>query len=339
MTRIHLILLGLALFAAPHMAAAAVIVAEPTGDAEPALLAELKASLEAVAAETAPEVDAELRASAAVADSQIDLIVELAPRDGGEPIREARTASRASALAQARAMARAAIKTLVPGKPIASKEPAAEDVPSLSAAYAAAVTAGKAKPYPVERGRYDRRMALKLSWIPMSLLVGAGAFMVAVLPNVGEGDDLIFYYSVLGPVLAANGAVFGPAIGYYYLHRPGRALLMTGARLLLAGAGAWMTIAYVVDLAGEHYCGSDSMGEDLDCPDESRYPALLPIGIILVSASVVLAFVDAALVGRAADRANAEWREKKRLELQAAPIALPDGNGGAMLGLSVGGRF
>jgi hypothetical protein len=78
-----LLLFGLA---APRFAAAAVVVAEPTGDAEPAFLAELKASLETVAAEAAADVDAELRASAAFADAVSSLSWSSCCPIGASPI-------------------------------------------------------------------------------------------------------------------------------------------------------------------------------------------------------------------------------------------------------------
>jgi hypothetical protein len=116
-TKIAKLALGvvlLALVAAPRFATAAVTVAEPTGDADPAFLAELKASLETVAAEAPAELNAELRSSATVTDTGVDLVVELVPSGGSEPTRESRTASEASALAPARAMARKRFKPVAP---------------------------------------------------------------------------------------------------------------------------------------------------------------------------------------------------------------------------------
>jgi hypothetical protein len=127
-TRIGKLTVGvvlLALIAMPRFATAAVTVADPTGDAEPAFLAELKASLETVATEAPAEMNAELRSSATVTDTGVELIVELAPNDGSKPIRETRTASRASALAQARAMAR---KLFKPVSPAAAPPPTAVEV-------------------------------------------------------------------------------------------------------------------------------------------------------------------------------------------------------------------
>jgi hypothetical protein len=116
-TKIAKLALGVVLFAlvaAPRFVTAAVVVAEPTGDADPAFLSELKASLETVAADAPAEMNAELRSSATNSDAGVELVVELVPNDGSKPIRESRTASKASALAQVRAMARKLFKPVAP---------------------------------------------------------------------------------------------------------------------------------------------------------------------------------------------------------------------------------
>jgi hypothetical protein len=102
---------------------AAVTVSPPTGDVEPALIAELEASLAAVVrdAAPAPTSDAELRLAASAVEGGVSLVLTLAPADGSEPKRAERLASRASASAQARAMARELLK------------PPAKEAPPLAA--------------------------------------------------------------------------------------------------------------------------------------------------------------------------------------------------------------
>lgn len=93
--------------------AAEVIVTAPAGGVDPAFLAELKASIEEVAAAEAPpeSARAELEASANAVPEGVALEVTLVPADGFEEIRESRVASRASALSQARAMARSVVRS------------------------------------------------------------------------------------------------------------------------------------------------------------------------------------------------------------------------------------
>lgn len=102
----------LAVFAVSRVSAAEVTVAPPTGDIDPAFLAELEDSIGAVVkAEALPaRGSAKLRASVNEQEDGVALEVTLSPVDGSGEIREARVASRASALAQARAMARTVIR-------------------------------------------------------------------------------------------------------------------------------------------------------------------------------------------------------------------------------------
>jgi hypothetical protein len=125
----------------------------------------------------------------------------------------------------------------------------------------------------------------------------------------------------------ATGLISGPSIGYFWIGRTSHALLMTGLRLLTLGAGA---------VAMSFYFGS-TIGDS----DNGQEPAsaLLATSIIAFAATMSLAFVDAALVGRAADRANAKWREKNKPSVTVAPIAWSNGNGDGTFGLAVSGAF
>jgi hypothetical protein len=166
-TKLAIGVMMLALIAAPRFAAAAVVVAEPTGDADPAFLAELKASLETVAAEAAPDVNGELKSSAVNTVAGVELVVEYVPFIGAEPIRETRTASRASALAQARAMGRGAIRSLVEPEPVlsvASKQ--AEVTPPMVVEIAAPPAPPRpALPRPPTKFRMESTAFAGLFWI------------------------------------------------------------------------------------------------------------------------------------------------------------------------------
>jgi hypothetical protein len=102
--------LGILLFSAAS-AGAEVAVAPIEGDGDPAMLAELQRSLEAVASEEGTgDAAADLWFSTNPAPGGVTLEIELVPGDGSPPIREERVASPASAAAQARAMARSVIR-------------------------------------------------------------------------------------------------------------------------------------------------------------------------------------------------------------------------------------
>ncbi|MCK9462594.1 MAG: hypothetical protein M0R80_23485 [Proteobacteria bacterium] len=331
--RAHRIVLGLALIALPRLATAAVVVAEPTGDADAAFLTELKASLEAVAAEVAPDVDAELRSSAAFTDAGAELVVELVLNDGSDLIRETRTASRASALSQARAMARAAIKTFVDSSSAATG-------PRVQTPVAAETTVSRPeevepppeppKPPPLPE-KYSRRKAMQLSLWPTVILVTAGGGL-SMLFMVEE----TFGFPGLG--IGALGLVLGPSVGYLWLGRASHAMGMAGLRLAAVGTGIAFMAAYVSTFSWGDDCTSEN-GTQV-CETEGRsHPGFLVVSIIGITAAVVGAFVDAALVGRAADRANAEWREKNKPQIQVAPMAWSNGNGDRSYGLAVSGSF
>jgi hypothetical protein len=315
-----LLLFGLA---APSFASAAVVVAEPTGDAEPAFLAELKASLETVAAEATPELNAILRASATNSDAGVELVVELVPSDGDEPIRETRTASRASALAQARAMGRAAIRALVVPKSEAvsavqkkvkpEPEPEPETPPP--------------PPLPV---KYDRKKALRMTVLPTVLfpLAGAGILSLGFLAlDNDDGDATFFACTIFGSIFMATGLIFGPMNGYFYVGRTRHALAMSGLRLALLGTGVASTLASVL---------GGLCDEDESCNES---PGWMVLSITSLTALVLVTYVDASLVGRAADRANEQWRESQKVKVQVAPIAWSSGNGGSTFGLAVSGTF
>jgi hypothetical protein len=321
-----LLLFGLA---APRFATAAVFVADPTGDADPAFLAELKASLETVAAEAAPDVNGELKSSAVNTDAGVELVVEYVPFIGAEPIRETRIASRASASAQARAMARAAIKPLVAPN---NKE---ATPPTVVAAQEKTV-APPPPPLPV---KYNRHKALLMAVLPTGLFptVGAGIFSLGVLALGDEdGGGTFLTCTVFGSVFAASGLILGPSTGYFWIGRTRHALILAGVRLAAIGVGITFMALYVKTF----------QWGDGDIEQKSN-PGFLALSIIGFTTALVAAFVDAGLVGRAADRVNEQWRKdlnatgasRRSLEVAVAPVAWSNGNGDGTFGLAVSGSF
>jgi hypothetical protein len=309
-TKIAKLALGVVLFAlvaAPRFVTAAVVVAEPTGDADPAFLSELKASLETVAADAPAEMNAELRSSATVTDAGVELIVELVLPDRSKPHIESRVVSRESVLSEAQAMARAAI-----GGRAAPKPQVTEESPTL----------------PV---KYDRRKALLMTVLPTALssAVGGSLIPIGLFTHIG--------FIITGSVVMGTGLIFGPSIGYFWIGRTRHALMMSGLRFLTLATGVTAMVFYIGgmisnDTEGDR--GSACVGGSC-----GPSPALLVLSIASYTATLLLAFVDAALVGRAADRANTQWRERKRIEIQASPVVWSSGNGDGTFGLAVSGTF
>lgn len=344
MRRTGLVIVMFAIVALPRLATAAVVVAEPTGDADAAFLAELKASLETVAAEVAPDIDAELRSSAALTDAGAELVVELVRNDGSDLIRETRTASRASALSQARAMARAAIRQLFAPMPESTTvlqtnvAPQAEPVRQTPVAAKTTVSRPeeveplpeppKPPPWPE---KYSRRKAMRLSLWPTVILLTAGGGL-SMLFIVEE----TFGFPGLG--IGALGLVLGPSVGYLWLGRASHAMGMAGLRLAAVGTGIAFMAAYVSTFRWGDDCTSENGTQVCEIEGQS-HPGFLVVSIIGITAAVVGAFVDVALVGRAADRANAQWREQRKIEIQANPMAWSNDNGDRSYGLAVSGSF
>jgi hypothetical protein len=313
------------MIAVPRLATAATVVADPTGDADSAFLAELKASLETVAAEAPAKLDADLRSRATVTDAGVELVVELVPNDGSEPVRETRIVSKASALSQARAMARAAIESFTAPAGVATTTPKVVVVQEKSAAPQSA-------PLPQ---KYDRRKALRMTVLPTVLLPVAGGVLISLF-------TVCMPLSV-GIVVAGIGVAFGPATGYFWMGRWQHALGMIGLRTLTLGLGATFMGLYIVSLGGDSSsdmeCEDDIENDIPACKADKPHTGLLVASIISLTASLVVAIVDAALVGRGADRANAEWRERNKPTVQVTPVAWTDGNGQRTYGLALSGSF
>ncbi|MCK9460776.1 MAG: hypothetical protein M0R80_14145 [Proteobacteria bacterium] len=336
-------LLLLVLF--PSISHANIVVAEPTGDADAVFVAELKASLEIVAAEAPAEMDAELRTSASNNEAGWELVVELAPKDGQEPIRETRIVSKASALSQARAMERAVIAAF---RSAASAAP--ETTPEV--VVATPVTAPspqevtppaeppKAPPPPPLPEKHSRRSALLMTLLPTALLppIGAGILNLGFLASSYKGAMSCI---ISGASVAGLGLVFGPSTGYFWVGRWRHALMMSGIRLLTLATGVgtmfWYVAGSMHDSDEENPC-EDDMGQRIEgCNQDEPSPVLLAFSIMSLTAIVFLSYIDAGLVGRAADRANEQYR--KSLQITAAPVAWSSGNGDRTFGLALRGSF
>jgi len=318
--------LGLAVVIVPRLADAAVVVADPTGDADPAFLAELKASLETVAAEAPPDVNGELRSSAELTVAGVELVVELAPNDGKSPIRMTRVASKASALSQARAMARAVLKTFMSLSSSATEPTAQAPVMAANVPQPAEVIPlpepPKPPPAPPLAEKYDRRIAIWLSLFPTVVMTvgGGGLSYLSVVAGRAMG--------IPGMAIATIGLSLGPSLGYFWIGRTQHALVMAGVRLAALGVGITFMALYVKTF----------QWGDGDIEQKS-HPGFLITSIIGFNATLAAAFVDAGLVGRAADRANVQWRESQKVKVQVAPVAWSNGNGDGTFGLAVSGAF
>lgn len=135
----------------------------------------------------------------------------------------------------------------------------------------------------------------------------------------------------------ANAAVTvaEPTGGWFGLGRTARAFGMSGLRLALLGAGTAFTMLYIVESGGD--CVQEGEDDEWRCPEPNA--VWIALGAISLAAGVITAFLDAALVGRAADRANAAWREKNKVSVGVAPVAWSNGHGDGTYGLALSGSF
>jgi hypothetical protein len=339
-----LIVLGLALAIAPRLATAAVVVAEPTGDADAAFLAELKASLETVAAEAPSEANGELRSSAVLTEAGVDLVVEYVPFMGAEPVRETRTASKASALPQAREMARMAMKAIKNSLSVAEAPTAQASLVAATASRPEVMTTPPEafgplpSPLPLSRPlppplpeKYSRHKAMLLSLVPTGAVAGAGAAMAGM--SVRARGMLIPAVAI-----ASLGLVLGPSVGYFWIGETPHALGLSGLRLCTAGVGVAFMALFVSNFRMGDDCTTENGHQECEV-EEEFHPGYLAGAIVGITATIAAAFVDAGLVGRAADRVNAEWRESRIVRIQATPIVWSSANGDETFGLAVSGTF
>jgi hypothetical protein len=334
----------LVLVLVPSISHATIVVADPTGDADPSFLAELKASLETVAAEAPAEMSAELHSSVSNNEAGWELVVELVPGDGREPIRETRIVSKASALSQARAMGRAVIaafRSAASAAPETTSEVVATPVTAPSPQEVTPPTEPPKAPRPPPLPeKHSRHSALLMTLLPTALLppIGTGILNLGFLASSYKGAMSCF---ISGASVAGLGLVFGPSTGYFWVGRWRHAMMMSGIRLLTLATGVGTMFWYVAGSmqdADEYNPCEDAMGDRIEgCVHNEPSPVLLVFSILSLTASLFLAYVDAGLVGRAADRANEQYRNS--LLVTVAPVAWSGGNGDRTFGLALNGSF
>jgi len=351
---------ALAALAVPLPGRAAITVEPPTGNADPALLADLHTWMKMIAEEqgaTVP-VDAVLRIDATVSGEGVTLTLELAPSDGTAKVRETRTASRASAAAQARAMARAAIRKLTAPAESATTSSAVEH-PQLQTADSATVaveavedSAPPVKNFPDLKMPYNKKKAL---WLSVGPTFGAmtlrGAFIG--LAFAVENDPGRMAMISIGLSLAGLGFFVGPSLGHFYVRNNLQGSLTLVFRTLLSGgAAAFFGAALASSLSGlsevcfASPCGDDTGDEHEDAGDDGRSASggYLAGGIITATAAVTLAIVDLATVRRAAQKANEKAAAEKEADakisgVSIAPLLVPGPNGSTTTGLALSMRF
>jgi hypothetical protein len=261
--KVVLLALGLALVAVPRFAAAAVVVDDPTGDADPAFLAS-----------SAPKPDV-------------------------------------------------------------------ENAPAVAVAKEKSTTEERA-PLPV---KYDRHKALAMSMLLTAsphLVGGVIATLGSLAPD--DGHDMIIGCLAAGSSLMGVGLILGPSSGYFWIGRTRHALKMAGVRLLTMTTTV-VTMFLIIESIGygeidnEGRCKGETVWGMDACSVGAASPWLLGISIASYIGTMVLAYVDAAFVGRVADRANAEWRDQNEPTVTVAPVAWTNGSGSATFGLAVSGSF
>jgi hypothetical protein len=190
---------------------------------------------------------------------------------------------------------------------------------------------------------YSRRKALLMTVLPTILLPAASAVMFGLCFRIGNNENPDAWLTLIsfGSTFATLGILGGPSVGYFYVGRWRHALAMMGLRLSLVGTsvafiGIWISSGFKADSYNEQCEGTSESGND--CHQDSS-PFGLVTAIVSATALLAITYTDAFLVGRAADHANAQWRERRKLEIQAAPVVWSNGHGNGTFGLALSGSF
>lgn len=354
--------------AAPVAARASIQVEPPTGRAEPAVMDELRAAIETVVAESAPEIDGVFRISAEPSGADVAIVVELATSDGKEVIRESRVASRASAAAQTRAMAREAIRELErPATPVmpvqaAEKAPATspnDTVPDDTADFVPIEEYVPPKRvFPPLNSPYYKSKALWLSWsstVGGILFGGAIASVAVMIPNEGgwgEHAEEIIAFSVIGASTAALSVLIGPTLGHFYAKNWLYGWLSFSGKIVFSGLAA---LSFAMAGLSGFGCAFMGIGPDDDEDDgsdqaeceESAHRSAAGFNALGAAASAVvlgLLIADLATIPRAVQRANEKAlvekeRKAKISSVSLAPLLAPGPNGSMTTGLAFSMRF
>jgi hypothetical protein len=317
-----------AALAAPLPSRAAITVEPPTGNADPALLADLHTWMRLIAEEQGGDagIDAVLRIDAVASGEDVTLTLELAPGDGSAPIRDSRTASRVSAAAQGRAMARAAIRT-VAGSRAATAAPAVgnEELPAPPA------------------GPYDEKKLVTASLLVTvsGALAGAGLTIGAYFSLEG-----MLGLGITGGVVGGLSLALGPAIGHLWVRNNVQGALGLVGRLALAGSSTALLMAStMVGFFGTWGSGCEESGDcDQEVAEDDRTKRIyIGVGVGLEVAAVAWAIIDLAALPRAVRRANAaagpDSGKEKISGVSFAPLIAPGPNGTAVTGLVFSMRY
>lgn len=182
---------------------------------------------------------------------------------------------------------------------------------------------------------YSRRTALALSLVPTTLLIATGVTLHTLAMTL-DGTRFNHGMFVSGMTMWHLGIVVGPSIGWMYLGRGLHAFVSGVGRFAMIGA----TAAFKQDHYKENYCWDEEDSDDPRCNSDSNDSRFwLVFMFISATATLVVTYVDAALVGRAADVENDRRREasnKPQVSFAPVPIVTPSGRTvpGAMLGVS-----
>ena len=191
-----------------------------------------------------------------------------------------------------------------------------------------------------EKPVFDRRKALTLSFVPMTLLIGVGVTMnvtAVKLLSSNESEQLF----AGGIVTSGLALLFGPSIGWLYLGRRFHAWMGAGGRLLMAGATVGFLGVYFNQGCrdAQSVCGEDDYGDDSGGDDMFEEKFWFSFVVMSAATTVTMAILDAALVGGAADVENDRRREasnKPQVSFAPVPLVTPSGRTvpGAMMGVS-----
>lgn len=323
--------------AAPVAARASIEVEPPTGSAEPAVMDELRAAIETVVVESAPEIDGVFWLSAEPSGADVAIVVELETSAGKEVIRESRVASRASAAAQVRAMAREAIRVATPPRPeiVVQTPDAPKKVP-------------RSKAPPVLNSPHNQKQAF---WISAGPTFG-GFVLGGALIGLSFVDDVLVAPLVLGASIAGLSFLVGPSLGHFYVgNNLQGALNLVMRTLLSAGATAFFIGGVLNDSSSSDPCGymgcsEEDYEEGVDKQEhgDSGATGFFVGGALTATVAVALMIVDLATVRRAAQRANEKAAaEKAAYEkisgVSLTPLIAPGPNGSTTAGLAFSMRF
>lgn len=247
---------------------------------------------------------------------------------GEETLEETRIVTSASAAAQARSMARNLLEDLRGSQ--REKQPTVK-IDSLELV--------------VLETRYNRRVALGLSmWLTIApMAVGAVGFVLGFECGNRLGIQNRRALFTSGIVLAGHGLILGPSAGYFYLGRHAHGWGWAAGRLVMGAATAGFFL-YAVGKAeaqseyGTNYCDGDE-DDPPRCSGSNTPRTFVVLGFISATITLTLTLIDAGLAGRAADKMNLSYRQKKKPTIAIAPTPMRTPSGKTVPGLTMALTF